>query len=290
MLHGDLHLGNLIETGSGVVMTDLQGSRFLPWVPPPLRRRELGYLAYSLGEPLPAELAHVRFWRDRRARRHLRSRTRRCVLESGEFTRWRIGGNSGFRRRETDPDALFRADAWILKEHRSAREARRAWINGQGLEVRGIRTGRALAWVGRWVVMEDAGETVTDWVEGRFERAGAEEREELLDALADVLGDLHRRGIYHADLKANNFTWGRGAPPRLLDYGRVHFGRGVSLGRRVKNLAQLNAALPDVVPGTLRERGFRRYVARAGFHGNAEELRRRVIELSLRRDHRWRGC
>ena len=105
-----------------------------------------------------------------------------------------------------------------------------------------------------------------------------------------MLADLHRRGIYHADLKANNFTWARGSAPRLLDYGRVHFGRRVSLGRRIKNLAQLNAALPDVLPGSLRERAFRRYVARAGFRGDTEELRRRVIELSLRRDHRWSGC
>jgi tRNA A-37 threonylcarbamoyl transferase component Bud32 len=311
MLHGDLHLGNLIVCDSGVVITDLHRSRFLPWIPGPLRRRELGWLAYSLGEPLPEALASVRFWRDLRARRHLRSRTRRCVVESGGFTPFAAGRSRGFRRRDADaaeleraiasPEAheclkargepsLFRAGAWILKRHGSSRAARRAWINGRGLEVRGIPAARALAWAGPWLVMEDAGPTVTDWVDKELARAADSERTELADALADLLAELHRRGVYHADLKANNFAWAPGTPPRLLDYGRVRFGRGVSTRRRLKNLAQLNAALPDSVPPALRERAFRRYVERSALRSDPARLRRRVIALSLRRAHRWHGC
>lgn len=108
--------------------------------------------------------------------------------------------------------------------------------------------------------------------------------------LADLLADLHRRGIYHADLKASNVTWSPGQLPRLLDYQRVHFGIRVSQRRRSKNLAQLNAALPDIVPGPLRARGLDRYLEHSEFRGNARKLRQAVIALSLRRSHRWHGC
>jgi tRNA A-37 threonylcarbamoyl transferase component Bud32 len=311
MLHGDFHLGNLLVADGRVVLTDLQSSRFLPYVPRVLRNRELGYLAYSLGEPLPRELERQRFWYWVRAQRHWRSRTRRCVIESGGFTRFEAGGARGFRHRDADEaelrraiegldgadpikdveaGRLLRSGRWIVKEHRSARAARRAWRAGHGLEVRGIRTGRALAWAGRWLVMEDAGETVTDWVEKSFPAAPGEEQEELGLALGDLLGSLHRRGIYHADLKANNIAWRPGVPPRLLDYGRVHFGYRLPLRRRIKNLAQLNAALPDVVPASLRERGFQRYLLGCDFTGDEARLRERAIEESLRRRHRWSGC
>ncbi len=311
MLHRDFHLGNLMVDASGLVVTDLHRARFLPWIPGLLRRRELGWLAYSLGEPLPPELAPVRFWRDLRAHTHWRSRTRRCVLESGSFTRFRTRDLDGFRRRETDPEELARAlrsfdraellkdrpgarlvrdGGWILKEHPSSRAARRSWVNGQGLEVRGIRTGRPLAWAGRWLVMEDVGPTVADWVDDRFESTPGSERDAFADAVAGLLSDLHRRGIYHADLKANNIAWVPGASPSLLDYGRVQFSWSVSLRRRIKNLAQLNAALPDVVPGSLRERALHRYLEQSSFEGDVERLRGRVIELSLLRNHRWHGC
>ena len=311
MLHRDLHLGNLIVGPSGLVVTDLQRSRFQRWLPGWVRRRELGWLAYSLGEPLPDDLAEVRFWRDRRAQTHWRSRTRRCTVESGSFTRFRPDGHHGFRIRDSDPEELvrvfqqrgeaevlkdrpggrlLRSGPWVLKEHPSERAARRSWINGHGLEVRGIRTGRGVAWAGHWLVMEDAGPTVTDWIESDFDSAGPEERTELAEALGGLLGDLHRRGIYHADLKANNIAWAPGQRPRLLDYGVVRFRHRLSTRRRTKNLAQLNAALPDPVKGPLREHAFRRYLEQSEFRGSSERLRSRVIDLSLSRKHRWHGC
>jgi UDP-glucose:(heptosyl)LPS alpha-1,3-glucosyltransferase len=310
-LHGDLHLGNLLVDERGVVFLDLQKARFLPWLPHWLRSWELGYLAYSLGEPLPAELAHVRFWRDRRARTHWDSRTRRCVQESGGFTTFRFEGAKGFRRRDADEAALQRAlgslgtaklikDAangrllrsgtWILKEHASARAARRAWLGGSGLEARGFATGRALAWVGRWLVMEDRGATLDAWVRSDFALADAAQRAELAARLGSLLAALHRRGVYHADLKANNIVWSPGSEPRLLDYGCVDFGARVSRRRRVKNLAQLNAALPDEVPGTLREAALARYLAESGYRDDTARLRRDVIAESLRRSHLWHGC
>lgn len=312
VLHGDLHLGNILICNGQALLLDLQRMRFLPATPQFLRRRELGYLAYSLGEPLPDVLREARFWRDRRAHTHWRSRSRRATKESSVFTAFEFDGSPGFRRREIDANTLratlegvedcpllkegpssriFRAArGWIVKEHKSRRAARTAWLGAQGLESRGIRTARALAWSGRWLVMEDAGANLSDWVDTEFERAAESARLEMVQALGELLGALHRRGIYHADLKANNVVWSPGATPKLMDYGRVLFRRRVGRRQRVKNLAQLNAALPDRVSGELRLAGFAHYLRSSGFDGDAAALRDDVIALSLRREHRWSGC
>jgi len=304
LLHGDLHLGNLLVEEGRVVFLDLQRARFLPWIPGALRRRELGFFAFSLLDPLPPELEGVRFWRDRRAQSHWKSRTARCLEESTGYTAWR----SGFRRRDADlsrlPDLagvapfkrtdgaeLFRAGPWIVKRFARAADARRAWVGGNGLEARWIDTGRALAWSGAELVMEDGGATVTDFVDGGdFARASESERAELARALGSLLGRLHHRGVYHADLKANNLLWRTGAPPRLLDYGNVRFGARVPRRRRVKNLAQLNAALPDGVPAAFREAALAAYLAESGYRDDPDRLRRDVIAASVKRRHRWRGC
>lgn len=311
VLHGDLHLGNVLVRGDLVLLLDVSGMRFLPVVPELLRRRELGYLAYSLGEPLPEGLDGARFWRDRRAHSHWRSRTRRAIRESSLFTSFECSGVAGFRRRAADPDQLcqaldsaeraelvkggprsrlFRRGGWILKEHGSPRRARTAWLGARGLESRGICTPAALACSGRWVVMEDAGLNLSDWVDAEFAKACPEAHQELARALGELLGTLHRRGIYHGDLKANNIAWSPGRPPALLDTADVRFRRRISRRRRIKNLAQLNAALPDTVPAALREAALAHYVRSSDFDGDVAALRREVIAQSLQRQHRWHGC
>src|SRR5262249_51494430 len=123
-----------------------------------------------------------------------------------------------------------------------------------------------------------------------FAKSTEFERAELYRALGGLVAALHRRGVYHADLKANNVVWRPGEPPQLLDYGRVSFARQVSRRRRVKNLAQLNAALPDAVPNALGERGLAAYLAESETGDEPAALRRDVIAESLRRAHRWSGC
>jgi RIO-like serine/threonine protein kinase len=311
MLHNDLHLGNLLVRDGQAVFLDLQRARFLPWIPGILRRRELGFFAYSLLEPLPPELAFVRSWRDRRARQRWRSRTARCLMESGGFTCFAHDGEQGFRRRDADPESLgaalaraaeltpfksgaggtlTRAAPFVLKRFHSARAARQAWVGGNGLLARGIAACRPVAWAGHWLVMDDAGPTLSDWVESDFAKSTEFERAELARALGALLARLHRRGVYHADLKANNVVARPGEEPQLLDYGRVRFGARVTRRRRVKNLAQLNAALPDLVPARPRELALASYLAESECADDPDALRRDVIAESLRRAHHWSGC
>jgi len=317
VLHGDLHLGNIWISEGKPVLLDVQKARFGALVVKLLQRWELGYLAFSLGDPVPPELSHAEWWRARRARTHWRSRTKRCTVESSGFTAYTSRASDagetwrGYRVRHVDASALdaairaatttpeplrrtpsatvARTERWIVKRFRTERAARSAWIGGWGLEVRGFEPARALAWAGPWLIMEDAGATLTDWVERRFATASKAEREQLADASADLLARLHSLGVYHPDLKANNVCWSPGSVPRLLDYGGVRFGRSVSRRQRIKNLAQLNAALPDVVPGALRERALVRYLRRLGATPDPG-LRESVISLSLSRRHRWSGC
>ena len=288
MLHGDLHVGNLLVQDGAVVFLDLQRARFLPWLPRLLAA--LGSSASSRSRwasrcPRSSSACASGATAARSATGS--SRTARCLEESGGFAGFAHGGARGFRRRDADPAALaarlgelatatpfkttagaelYRGGPWIAKRFAREAEARRAWLGGNGLEARGIATGRALAWIGPWLVMEDGGATVTDWVDGGgFAAASEAERDELSRALGSLLARLHRRGVYHADLKANNVLWRPGAEPRLLDYGAVSFAARVPRRRRVKNLAQLNAALPDLVPAALREAALATYLAESGY-------------------------
>jgi len=348
MLHRDLHLGNLWIGARGPVVLDTQKARFVRHLPRWIRNWELGYFAFSLTGPLPRELEHVRSWRDRRARIHWRSRTKRCTVESSGFTRLEHAGWRGFMRRSAsreellallEPDAkldrlkdtprseLVRSRGWILKRHRSTSQALASWRGGFGLEVRGIGVARVVAWLGPYVWMEDAGATLTDWIDGATREPTEQELLELATSMASLLARLHQAGIYHPDLKANNVCWQPGEEARLIDYGHVRFGRRVSERRRIKNLAQLNAALPDRIPNATRELALERYLAmladspqpssnptsipernteskptaslrataahehaRNATSADAKRFRARVIELSLRRRHRWPGC
>lgn len=76
--------------------------------------------------------------------------------------------------------------------------------------------------------------------------------DETLRRLGRVVGHLHRRGIYHDDLKANHILLTNGCLPEnaldgviLIDLYRCVVGRRPSLRRRGVNLAQVLVSLRD---------------------------------------------
>ena len=109
------------------------------------------------------------------------------------------------------------------------------------------------------------------------------------DAVADLIRDLHHRGVYHGDLKACNLFVDRRPDDRvaltILDYDRVEFpDRPVPWRRRVKNLAQLHAAVTTHVSRSARCRWFRRYAAdgeyrdrRRFYAGVQRECARKIV-------------
>lgn len=174
--------------------------------------------------------------------------------------------------------------------------AARAFRGGVGLRARRIGTAAPYAFleqrrlglpVASWLWLEDLQPAVpADAFAGVFDA------NELADSLASLLVRLHRAGIRHGDLKASHVyleTGASGLEARLIDLEGIRFARRVPERRRIQELAQLNASLPDAFPDTLRCRIFERYRAALPFRSPAQACLRRVVAASLARSHRWSG-
>ena len=193
-----------------------------------------------------------------------------------------IAGRGASLLKAGPKSVVTRTPVAVVKERRSPtlarriedaclpRRARRGYENAHGLLVRGIATAAPLAFVRR------KGRTFTLYrdlspyprldhrVRDALRRGDWSRRRlgEIATALADVAARLHRRGIWHGDWKACNFLieeHGREVVFHLIDTDRVRFRGALSIGRRLRNLAQLAASLPRVVSRTDRLRWFRRY-------------------------------
>jgi tRNA A-37 threonylcarbamoyl transferase component Bud32 len=178
-----------------------------------------------------------------------------------------------------------------------------SWVNGTGLRVRWIHAARPIALVldggwpvrGSFLLMEDLSEheRLDLYVLRRF--AGSLSREEraekvrLVTGFGRFVGDLHRRGVYHGDLKAVNvfvkIDEDGEAVFRLVDYDRVRFGARVTRRRRVKNLAQIAASVAVLITKTDRLRFFRAYApdedarrnVKAYNRGVSRECRKKIV-------------
>ena len=174
--------------------------------------------------------------------------------------------------------------------------AARAFRAGVGLRAR--RIGAALPYafleqrrlglpVASWLWLEDLRPAVpADAFAGVFDAAA------VADALVSLLSRLHRAGIRHGDLKASHVYLAPGAAglaARLIDLESVRFTRRVPERARIRELAQLNASLPDALPDAIRCRAFERYRAALPFRSPAQLCLRRIVAASLARSHRWSG-
>ena len=116
--------------------------------------------------------------------------------------------------------------------------------------------------------------------------AGVFDAAAVADALVSLLSRLHRAGIRHGDLKASHVYLAPGAAglaARLIDLEGVRFTRRVPERARIRELAQLNASLPDALPDAIRCRAFERYRAALPFRSPAQRSLRRIVAASLAR-------
>jgi len=110
---------------------------------------------------------------------------------------------------------------------------------------------------------------------------------EFIGRLARLVRRMHRRGVYHRDLKANNILV-RGDEFYVVDLDRVDFARHVPHEDCAWNLAQLNAAVGAPVTRTDRLRFFFAYA------GNTRAIRMdwkrwvwEIMRNTILRGHHW---
>jgi tRNA A-37 threonylcarbamoyl transferase component Bud32 len=205
------------------------------------------------------------------------------VAKEGRKTAVTLHGDVVVKERRA-PSAFHR-----LRDRMWPSRHRAGYVAAHSLWLRGVASMRPLAYVQRagriFSVFEDLSQL--DRLDRFLMKVADSGRREWKLAwiryTADWLASLHRRGIYHGDLKAVNVRVedvdGR-ICLYLLDTDRVVIRfRPVSRRRRLKNLAQLAASIPRSFSRTDRLRWFRHYARATPYAAQEEEIARSVATL-----------
>ena len=323
--HDDLHVGNILATGPGETtrfyLVDVQRAAIRPRLTQAERLRDLGFLLLSLrtlvtsadqwrflkaywGEPpSKALLLDLRHAFQKARERYAEDRAGRCLVTGREFER---SGWMNLRRPLTAEAArkileapplrevkrVGRRRLWLAAPDRFVREgprAKRIWRNAHALAARHVATPRLWARAGDRIL----GEWLADAAplnELLARRAGS--RRVLAEALARFVAGMHRGGVHHGDLKANNILV-RESPSAKPEFWVVDLDRAacfaeVPLERRLSDLAQLNAALGPPVTAGDRLAFYRAYAGRETDW--VRDWKNRVREIMRRtkvRKHVW---
>ncbi len=375
----DLHAGNILivpesDTGYHLWLADFHKAWHTGRVPFWMRARDLAQLRNSLSVSMTGQVRFLKAYLRQSnlppdyfrklARRidhtskklwstHLRSRTRRCLMESSEFS---VSTGTGCRiyRHKTCPagllDTLLKAHAYPSRDttatlKRTAKEtislltathdgidykvvvresfcatflarlrytlfpsrARQNWIGARALRVRGIPTPDALALVEyRSGLLSKRSLLFTRYIEGACELneyvlsryggalspATRKQKKRFIQTLAELIRDMHAKGIYHADMKSNNILVredGDAWKLFIIDLDRVRLRKSLSFTQRANNLAQINASVAACITPADRISFFRHYAKGRSPAPGAKKYFRRIMDIGRKKNTRPYG-
>ena len=184
-----------------------------------------------------------------------------------------------------------------LKETFRISKGRKAWVSGNGLTVRGIPSLRMMACVERrkgflkrdsFLLMEAApkGAEMDRYLMKGFQ--DFQERRLFIKSFAEWLGSLHRKNLYHKDMKACNIIVVKEPGPmwrfRLLDLEDVCLDRQVCEKDLFYNFLQLNTSIPKAISSTDRLRLYRAYKQMRPVFREEKRFFLRLLEKSRGRE------
>jgi tRNA A-37 threonylcarbamoyl transferase component Bud32 len=361
LFHRDLHGGNFLWEDDNLFLIDLHRARLVKTLT--LRRRlwDLSHLFHSL-RSMWGEEEYLRFLdqyieggfdgspkreillqkihpiMNRLQRRQWRSRTKRCLKESTEFTVQREKGIRYFHRRDFPLDRLKRVTErhrdlvreksvslikyspevmvsilsdeaericvkqfrypsfWgRMKEHFRRSKGFKSWRAANGVRARGLSSLKpfALAERGDWIGLKESfllmEAPVNDQEMDRYILKGFENLKKkrlFIGTFARWLDGLHRRRLYHKDMKTCNILISERAETwnfQLLDFEDLLMDEDINRKKLFKNLLQLNTSTPRVMTRVDRYRFFREYLRLNPIVKNQKVFLRKLVDESRRR-------
>ena len=364
--HQDLHAGNILvrRKDKKLYLIDLHRSRFVRSLSQHKRLWNLAQFFYSLKGLISTEERKVFLKRydetgeifnkafdegfrsiergeKRLYRRHMRSRTKRCLKDSGGFyvaeeDGWRIWARRGWEppallklikkhknivatgkdgliktdRRSAISLSNYRKTRICVKEYRYKRgpgsikdcfrqsKARRGWLMGNGLVVRGIggiipqalleRRGRGFLREAFLIMETPPGYVELDrYMVKAFgcQRYDDTRKEAFLSAVAEFMAELYLLRIIHKDLKTCNIMvrekregWEFG----VIDMDDIRLNKDIRARRLVKELIQLHTSTPLFIGMDDRITFLGRYLRLIG-RDDIRDIMQKVIKGSRKR-------
>lgn len=183
--------------------------------------------------------------------------------------------------------------------------AQKAWLAAHGLMALNLQTPKPIALLEEkklarieksFIIMEDVSaclpcnKYVSEKFRDPYDTDTFRRKKRFISGLAQSFKQLHDSNVYHADLKANNImimelpdTWNF----FYLDLDRVCFNKKITHKKKIKNLSQLNASLPNCITFTDRLRFYRAYSGMERLDSESKQSLQAIIQLSIRRKHVW---
>jgi tRNA A-37 threonylcarbamoyl transferase component Bud32 len=190
----------------------------------------------------------------------------------------------------------YRGIRYVLKSLFAKTRARKSWIAGNALLVRGINTPLPQALVERKIgplVVESF--LITQWLSGARElndyithlgqkSVSPSVKHAFITSLAETVRDLHEKGVYHADLKSTNILVQEQADSAwrfsFIDLDRVACKATLSFYERANNLAQINASVARLVTAKERLKFFSVYAKGTELFRERKKYYREILKIS----------